>query len=82
MKMKKKQRSKNALIQFRFLRDFIKKFDDQVLLLAFGMSVIIALIALNNPQPSDWIPGTFVIIFLIATMYSWFKERMQMKSKR
>lgn len=72
--MKKKQGNGGALAQFRFLTDVIEKLDDQVILLAMGLSLIIALIIVENPQPPTWISQTLISIFLIATAHSCFRE--------
>jgi hypothetical protein len=61
--------NKMPLPLFRLLGRLVKKVNDQVLLLAFGLSLIVAIIAISTQDFPTWAGITLVLIFLIATIY-------------
>lgn len=53
----------------KILRDLTKKINDEILLLAFGLSILITVITICCKSIPEWTGMTLVLIFLIATIY-------------
>ena len=66
---------------FGFLRQPVKKINDEVLLLAVVLASISALVAVINKQFPKWIGITFVLLYLIAVMYFLAQKCMKIKAQ-
>ena len=53
----------------RVISDIAKRIDDEVLLLALGFSIIVAVIAFYSHPFPEWAGITLILVFLIGATY-------------
>lgn len=63
---KRKERKEARVGFFELLRELVKRIRNEILILAFALALISALVAITSQQFPAWIGITFILLYLIA----------------